>query len=80
MKYAPGEWKYNGRYIDSTEGNRIAEIYNHAPGYTANAHLIAAAPTMLETLNILSCLKVLKEEHPTTYKSVLEVIAKAEGQ
>ena len=51
MAYTKGPWlPTNSTYIDTEDGVRIAQIYNHAPGYTANADLIAAAPQLLEAL------------------------------
>jgi len=51
MEYTKGEWKYNCPYIDTTEGHRIAQVYNYwAPGYSDNAKLLVAAPDMYEVI------------------------------
>jgi hypothetical protein len=69
IKHSPGPWFYSGkhdecevRYVGLCEGERhtdnIATLY-HAEGseQEANAHLIAAAPEMLEALMALNDLR-----------------------
>ena len=54
-KFTPGPWRANGDKIESTIGTcraRIAIIDDGAgTNPTANAHLIAAAPTLFEYVN-----------------------------
>lgn len=65
-KHTPGPWKIDENedlplaVIEGTEeGTGIAEIGPRTPELIANAHLIAAAPDMLEALK--RCGKVLEQ-------------------
>ena len=40
----------NSHWIDAQDGTRIAEVYNHAPYYTAYAQLLATSPKLLYAL------------------------------
>lgn len=77
--HTPGPWiNTNYRYIDSPSGARIAEVYNHAPGYTVNANLLASAPELLEALKDLVWIAEATHGAQDEVNKALAVIAKAE--
>jgi len=87
MEYTKGEWKYNCPYIDTTEGHRIAQVYNYwVPGYSDNAKLLAAAPDMYEALkDVLGMadshtLNMMCEPGLTIEQKIQQAISKAEGK
>lgn len=50
VKHTPGPWQINGSHIYSADPEREIIAQAQAPNLIANAHLIAAAPEMLEAL------------------------------
>ena len=59
ISHTPGEWKFDGRQIWATDGGGIAVAANICTMVGkqemryANAHLIAAAPRLLEAVHAL---------------------------
>ena len=86
MEYTKGEWKYNCPYIDTTEGHRIAQVYNYwAPGYSDNAKLLVAAPDMYEALKALLDEYQISQDDTeinvsTNWVRAFNAISKAEGK
>ena len=82
-KHTPGPWKVSGNSILAPWGEEIAfmaEVDGDVKSeQSANAHLIAAAPEMLESLQALAFRAVMQPEDEWVLKKALEVIAKAEG-
>ena len=88
-KHTPGPWKF---YDDSSDGktNRIeivaigktvARIYHSVPSEDLpNAHLIAAAPDLLEALRYVRAALPHERWADDMKKLADAVIAKAEGQ
>lgn len=94
-KHTPGPWEAgNGevttQQIEGRSFRRIAAVQDYGMGCLpevdeANAHLIAAAPDLLESLRrLLDCCELnLDEMEPETLLRIYEAraaIAKAEGQ
>jgi hypothetical protein len=87
MKHTPGEWLIEHEfddeptYIIDQNKNTIAELSPAEHGIEetrANAHLIAAAPELLEQLK--ACYKLFKIYKPEIdLLAVQQVISKAEG-
>lgn len=83
-KHTPGPWKVqkpdSQSYAHTITGNGfwIADVAHGAikDDDVANAHLIAAAPELLEALK--KCLPRMHPTHPE-YENAVAVIAKAEG-
>ncbi|HBC7431268.1 TPA: hypothetical protein KEY68_003568 [Providencia rettgeri] len=57
FKHSPAPWNYNGNYCGAVEGSTEDMVacaypmhYENAEEMKANAHLIAAAPELLEVL------------------------------
>ena len=87
VKHTPGDWKVKETYADKAgfsiqdqNGKSIASINPNirrdGEEKAANAHLIAAAPNLLEALKILE-----KNGHTqATWNRALKAIAKAEGR
>lgn len=102
MEHTPGPWEakmdydnemsdniISGRHTirDKKEGWNIARIWESAPNGKSNAHLIAAAPDLLEACyNALTDLAYYLDEREEdfaidkTYQELKRAIAKAEGK
>lgn len=90
-QYTPGQWIINtyeeapAQWHKAIIGTHVTGTTAHAFGETldkcrANAHLIAAAPELLEACKIgLTALKMRNVGYPYGVEFVEKVIAKAEG-
>ena len=91
VKHTPGPWRYEPQNGSPTTGQHM--ISGSKPGYlaevrdcgsgdvVANAHLIAAAPDMLEALKAaLSLIEIAIPFDGEVNRMVRNAIAKAEGQ
>jgi hypothetical protein len=79
-KHTPGPWKAFTGWVGLKPGHGpvIAQIPNYPYGDTeANAHLIAAAPDLLEVAK--RALNMSARVHPDFYTQIRAAIAKAEG-
>lgn len=84
MSFTPGPWKVDaksvGGFLVSTQAepvHEIANVYTNARG-RENAHLIAAAPQMLQVLETIfhSCFELhepLSVDHLALMKSVIQL-------
>jgi len=88
-KHTPGPWKvriekskdgFPNYKITSCDKTEVYAACNSV-GYstTANAHLIAAAPDLLEALEHVQATLEFKRLYPGTTNMVLAAIAKAKG-
>lgn len=86
-KHTPGPWKADGDRIFSdrqrTEyksSTTIAVTWDYTAESLANAHLIAAAPEMLEALERISAAFIDSKELKAAYDHANAVIKKAKGE
>lgn len=86
MKHTPGPWKLRTTLSSRPEiigGNRIlAEVIVYEfPETKANAHLISAAPDLLEAcIHSLGLLATYAPKEIETLNELRQTIAKAEGK
>jgi len=87
--HTPGPWVYDGEYIWSEPDERYVANprtedmrFAHEAEIQANAHLIAAAPTMKEALEAIQsqCAGHADEFSCSVYAIARAAIAKAEGK
>lgn len=81
--HTPGPWRENGQTVFDKAGNEICTCGHYVEdGHAANAHLIAAAPDMLEALK--RCVRMLSWSDSPLAREVSEhasrTIAKATGK
>lgn len=89
MKHTPGPWIKRGNIIFGAELSlRVAKVYaTHMPTLksaieeeSANASLIAAAPEMLQFLELLASNDIDSPEVNPLSQKLLDLIAKARGE
>lgn len=80
-QHTPGPWKIIGHGIHGKSGFRVCHIPSGYLSALANAHLITAAPELLEALMKARCYvdDTIKENRPLL-KEIDAIIAKARGQ
>jgi len=85
-KHTPGPWRYNGKTdVYNANGATICELYKgyqSIPECRANAHLIAAAPDLLEAMEGLLAWEPRQKDHAErlAWEDALAAIAKAKGE
>ena len=89
MKHTPGPWRIthtadDSTFIDTDTDDFIAQVRRTIPEYEENAHLIAAAPDLLEALQALFFANAETFSGLPTYDPLWDkartAIAKAEGR
>lgn len=75
------KWHFDGHGVNDEHGRRIAKVsllretpnqHGLEPEFEECSHLIAAAPDLLEALEIAhNCLQVLSDHHKTDYRNSL---------
>ena len=79
--HSPAPWRWTGKppcYLTSGDGKKILSVYGF-PG-KVNAHLIAAAPELLEALReLLPIVEACHEVPPTRANKARAAIAKAQA-
>lgn len=80
-EHTPGPWVYDGSFVKSADGKALWHSGMPRDEREANAHLIAAAPDLLEAcVNVLAYIKWDPLLGESMYSRMLETaIAKATG-
>lgn len=84
-KPTPGPWEVDGRQVCIVRGCALATIHGDDSRATANARLIAAAPTMLELLRRTADVLRMRGARPgdgsdLLYDDVLRELTRIDGE
>lgn len=82
IKHTPGPWAPNGDQVEvqavHNDGYRICDVFG--PDYKANAHLVSAAPELLQALKEICDRVGPRWFLEQNWAAPLDAIAKAEGR